>query len=159
LHERLRNSNEELREATRKSDMPLEPVVARAANATAAANRTMEFVNYEFVRRTFRKLFPRLATGGLVVALGVGTFVFQTAQSPPPDQAVNRPIPVRLFLKSNWVDRDRLGSKCSANGVAAVAVGGTLSEPEVVTQEGAGCNATRLTITDDAGVAVPILKP
>jgi hypothetical protein len=160
LHTRLQDTNQAVRTAKLEGQAAPEDAVRHARDATAAANRAMEFINYEFVRRTFRHLFPRLAAGGLIVALGVGTYVFQTAQSPPKDQAVNRPTAVRLYLKPDSDELKQLGKACQANGLPAVAVAGSFSEPEVVTDSsGGGCMPTRLTITQDAGVAVPVVKP
>jgi hypothetical protein len=160
LYERLNAANELLRKET-SAERPLAPTVsARAASVREAASRVADFANYEYVRRTFRGLFPRLVVGGAIVVFGVGVYVFKTGQAAPKPLAVTSPLPVQLSLNPSarsWTSLLRPG--CVLSSVKAVAVGGLLTTPVVVTQQIDGCRAVRLTLRTQDGVAVPIVNP
>jgi hypothetical protein len=157
LHVRLRDISDQLRKASTKPDEPVPAVLgARAASVTAAAARVTDFANYEFVRRIFRALFPRLAAAGALAAIGVGTYAFQTSQAPPQGATVTKPIAVQLHLNPEASDlQSRLGKGCDLTSVPAVAVGGRLTSPEVITTGGDNCAAIRIELDESDGVAVP----
>ena len=160
LYERLNAANELLRKETSAERPPTPAVSARAASVREAASRVVDFVNYEYVRRTFRGLYPRLVVGGVIVVVGVGVYVFKTGQAAPRPLAVTSPLPVQLTLNPSarsW--SSLLGPGCVLSSVKAVAVGGLLTTPEVVTEQIGGCRAVRLTLGAQDGVAVPIVKP
>jgi len=95
-----------------------------------------------------------------VTGLGVGVYVLNTGQAPPKDPAVTKPIAVRLSLENpSAAIRKALGQGCNVSDVPAVAVGGTLDEPQVVTSRAEGCLPTRLDLRDIDGVAVPLVQP
>lgn len=161
LHERLTDLNEQVLKGSKSRGASVSPeLLERAEAVTAAAARVTDFVNYEFVRRTFRSLFPRLAACGAVVALGVGVYVLNTGQAPPKDPSVTKPVAVRLALEQPSDElRDALGEGCDVADIPAVAVGGTLDEPEVVTARAEGCLPVRVDLRETTGIAVPVIRP
>jgi hypothetical protein len=160
LYERLIRSNELFR-VEAAGERPVAPVtLARVGSVRDAAARVVEFANYEYVRRAFRVLFGRLAVGGLVVAVGVAVYVFKTGQAPPKPPAVAAPISVRLSLvpgARRWARI--LGPACPLGSVPAVAVGGALTSPVVVTENADGCRAVQISLRAKDGVAVPVTEP
>lgn len=159
LYERLNAANEVLRRETSAERTLAPSVPARAASVREAAGRVADFANYEYVRRTFRGLFPRLVVGGAIVVIGVGVYVFKTGQAAPKPLAVSTPLPVELSLNPSARDwTSLLGPGCMLSSVKAVAVGGLVITPVIVTQEMDGCRAVRFTLRATDGVAVPIVK-
>jgi hypothetical protein len=122
-----------------------------------AASHVVDFANYEFTRRTFQSLFPRLALLGFLAALSVGTYAVAVNSAPAKAPAVDKPIEVALTLRPQarkW--SNVLGPNCDLQDVRAVAVGGPLNGPEVVFVRTDTCRAARFRVGRRQGVAVPV---
>jgi hypothetical protein len=128
------------------------------AEAQKWARRVLDYINYEYTRRTYRTVVRgSLAAGGSIVAAGIVMFVFEVAQAPPAPPTVSKPIPVTLYLKRT--NRTVIRKLCGQAIVRGVAVGGRLRAPEVAVPASAGCPAARLTVGSKQGVAVPVVTP
>jgi hypothetical protein len=128
------------------------------AEAQKWARRVLDYVNYEYARRTYRMVVKRsLAAGGTIVALGIVAFVFEIAQAPPAPLSVSEPTPVTLYLNST--NKTVMKKLCGQTLVRGVAVAGRLRTPEVAVPASAKCPAARLTVGSKQGVAVPIVSP
>lgn len=131
----------------------------RQSELDRAASRVVDFANYEYTRRTFQRLFPKLALGGFIVAVSVGTYAIAVNSAPPKAPAVDKPIAVTLTLRPGarkW--GDILGPACDIKSVRAVSVAGSLNAPEVVTDQTDTCRAARFRVGRRQGVAVPAIS-
>ena len=115
----------------------------QAAQLTQAADLYMAQAEYSELRRTLTR------AGGTVV-VAVGFFAFAVGHKEVAEPAVTTPFPVSVVLTD-----DSAPAACPPI-LAGVAVGGTATNPQVVTQAaGPQCPPMRLHITDDVGAAIP----
>jgi hypothetical protein len=132
----------------------------RSNRLNHAADLVLAFANDFIVRREFAKLPGTCVRWGSVIALG--TIVMAWALNPPEDSALAQgPMAVDIVL---WESTKRelaasLGTTCvSQPTIRAVIIGGDFHEPEVAISSAGGCIPRRLTITQDRGVAVPLVE-
>jgi hypothetical protein len=122
-----------------------------------AAQNVTAYANYYMVRMASFKLLRR--SQWLIVALIVSVLMFSWATGARPAQ-VTEPFKATIALN----DKGRrhfgklLGSKCVAQEFQAVAVGGTLENPRVITEASGNCPRVRLRMEKDLGIAIPIPK-
>jgi hypothetical protein len=163
LAERLEEANEKVRSAgiegrTQAEKTPDVRLRVAQPELERAASRVLDFANYEYTRRTFKSLFPGLALAGFIAAAGVVTYAVVVSSSPAKAPAITQPIRVLLTLKPGartW--STILGPSCDIGSVAAVAVGGSLNSPEVVSNRTASCRAVRFRVGKRQGVAFPVI--
>jgi len=163
LAKRLRVANETSRAVGKPSLGKASPsergVPTALAELERASSRVLDFANYEYTRRTFQSLFPRLALGGIIAAGGVGVYAIVVGSAPARAPKIERPLPVTLTLNPEARDWNRLlGEDCDISAVKAVAVGGSLVVPEVVTASTQGCRAARFKVGKKQGIAVPVVQ-
>jgi hypothetical protein len=158
----LRKANEVLSQpvgadAPASQQLESELWARRQPELNRAALRVVDFANYEFTRRMFKSLFPKLAFLGFIAAAGVGAYAVAVSSAPPKAPTVDKPIAVTLTLRPGarkW--GNLLGSACDIRSVRAVAVAGSLNAPEVVTDQTDTCRAARFRVGRKQGVAVPV---
>jgi hypothetical protein len=118
------------------------------------------FARAEAAFYRYRQLLRRLlGWAGVIVFAGlIGLVVALHAD--PPSNPVTEPIAVTVRFVDNPAGLTRHGVTPACAGVTAsgVAVGGTLSEPVVIIGGTTRCPAAKVTITDDVGLAVPIVR-
>jgi hypothetical protein len=152
LSRKLSKANEQLR----GEEDPPPTLVDRQGRLEAATLQVLDFANYEHTRRTFQRLFPTLAWLGLLVVIAVGGFTVLIGQKPDEAPEVTEATPVTVsFPDSDSEVARRVGQECDLSAVEAVAVGGTLDAPEIVTVPTGSCSAIRLTVDEDDAVVVP----
>jgi hypothetical protein len=113
LSRHLRQVNEALAESAGSSSETADgdpaALAQRHAALDGAAARVVAFANYEYTRRTFKSLFPRLALLGSIAAASVVAYAIAISSAPPKPSAVDKPIPVELASR-----RARLGRRSRA---------------------------------------------
>ncbi len=118
------------------------------------------YARMEIARKRYSLLLRRL-TGWrgilLFACLGVLLLVASVGAKPVEPPRVTQPYAVEVTLAQDAGALEPSLKACAGNSFAAVAVGGTLSEPDVVTSS-SNCGS-RFTITRDVGVAVPVPQP
>jgi hypothetical protein len=154
-----------------RADPELVPEVERDYRALLAINSTLDYLKklalFQKVDAKFSGAKRRLAGASIVAAACVITFAW-AANPSDDDQArakahENGPTLLDPSLASVSVDprraalkplRTKLGSGCDIGHIAALVVGGSAQEPEVVTLPEHGCSAIRFSVGDDVGIAV-----
>jgi hypothetical protein len=149
-------AQEAMRNDTSEAEEEVDIAYGAADRVRIAAQRVVDFANYEVARLTFQRLYRRMVAAGAIVGFGVVLFAYQTSQASTP--AITSPLQVIVTLNADAAKRLRsqLGPSCDPSRIEAVTVGGDLNEPEVVTKQTANCNAVRFKVSANAGVAVPI---
>lgn len=127
----------------------------RLDNVTAAAARVANAANLITARRRYQHLVRTLPWSGLLLTIGVITFVLTTTPSSPP---VSTPLPVQIqFSKDRTaITEAGLPPHCAGLTLDAVAIGGSLAEPSVVSTSDAQCLLQQQAITPELGIVVPV---
>ncbi len=134
-------------------------------------DRLRKMALFEKVQQSFSDAKRWLAGAGVATAAGVIAFAW-AANPSDADQAAAKtkesgptllePSRVSLSVDNKRQSlaplRERLGSACDLAHVPALVVGGSVATPEVVTLPNSRCNAVRLSIGDEIGVALPTEK-
>lgn len=129
----------------------LEEAAWRLGALEMAAGTLIAFANQRIMERRFDALKWNVRIGGILVAVGVGLFVVAPKVAEPRTLTVNKPTSVTVIANPG----KSFGSDCDTETLEGVAVGGTFTEPIVVTSGTSTCPARRLTVTESTGFAVP----
>lgn len=139
-------------ETVKDSGERLEQAEWRISRLDAAAGQLIAFANQRLIEDKFSNLKRSVQMGGLLVALGVGLFVAAPKFAAPREVAVDKPTSVTILVN----DPTKFGVNCTLQRLSAVAFGGTWEEPVVVTEPAGDCQAKRVKLTPNIGVAVPV---
>lgn len=158
----------ELRDAlvqARKDPAGAPPVGSVAAptleDLEKGVSRLTDFVEMTQCRQRYR----RLAFWILPALLGVAAciFAFSWGIASSEEIKITRPTAVTIILKNASKDdlkKIGLGKGCKVKQLQAVAIGGSIAEPEVVTMaDGGGCRPAKFTMNPDLGLVVPKISP
>jgi hypothetical protein len=123
------------------------------------ANRLAAAANLLDTRRRFRQLRTVIWALGAIPILAVPVFVAATTTAA--DAPISTPLAVRVVFDDTPQVRAaladvKLPETCAGRQVTAVAVGGTLSQPVVVSDGPPECKINRVAIGPDLGVAYPV---
>lgn len=165
LFEQLRESNEYLLRArapgSNTNAAELRAHQERRLVLSDTAARVVDYAEHWVTKRRFQLLMRTMLGGGAVVATGIFLFAMAVSDRQATVPVKTGPVPVRIFFTEagkGWMDGK---AHCRPSVLNGVAVGGTLTKPEVVIPEGAAlgtatCSASRFTLSRDLGVAVPM---
>jgi hypothetical protein len=139
-------------------------VPANAGYTKEAVARTVMSLTrtavYLRVRQVFGQSLAWIFVGALLTAAGAVGFAYF---SNPPDEEKKKSAPtlaapsrvdVRLTAAGEQLFGKALGEGCTQRPVAALVLGGTVKEPDVVTLPTTTCTSQRVVLTRDLGVAV-----
>lgn len=121
------------------------------------ATRLADYALYLDTARRFDNARNAIVVAVIACATGIGLFAWSTSR-PGPSPSPRRAdlVTVRLNSDARESMRAALGTKCDRRAVAAVRVGGTDNDPEVVTIPGLGCRASRFVVSPESGqVTIP----
>lgn len=137
---------------------------AIARSVERDARRVVEFANSWEAMRRFRRLRVVLVIGGVATAAAVAGF--SVALRPPsgkannPDPAaIEAPLRVIVYFPDRPSVVSAIGVNCDKTVLNGAAVGGTLTDPIVVTEQAMNCPAVQFRLGDTGAVAVPVLAP
>jgi hypothetical protein len=125
----------------------------------AVAEAVVAHAAYLRARDTFEGTWWPLLGAGIVGAIGITAFTW--GANPPADSTnspVVEPAPVEVEISLTTAGRealaDTLGGKgCTSGPIAALTIGGTATEPKVVTLPEASCKAAQFVLPSDWGAA------
>lgn len=121
----------------------------------AAVGRVVDFADLWRTKERFEILLKRLFICGAATAIGVFTFALAVNRQEAERATVARPTAVTVFLTPAGAQQIAKDLKCNQTTLQGVAVGGELTQPDVVIPRQGPCRAGRLGVTKDLGVAVP----
>ncbi|MGY1684955.1 hypothetical protein ACI8AK_05130 [Geodermatophilus sp. SYSU D00867] len=142
----------------RYTDANENELTARVTAAEETAQRIAVAANLLETRRRFAHLRTVILAVGAVPILAIPVFI--AATTPPPETPIRAPIAVRVVFFDTpeakaELSEAKLPPGCAGRQVRAIAVGGTLAEPVVVSDSLTACNINRVKIGVDIGVAYP----
>jgi hypothetical protein len=136
-----------------------EQLEAQVADYRERAERLVDAAQLYLAQRAFRRLIQTLWTGGILVLVGVVTFVLVTANTPA--ALVTSPTQVEVLISAHASHADLLAAglaqHCAGRTLTGVAVGGSYAEPLVVTNPAPSCPARQFKVTKALGLAIPAL--
>ena len=111
------------------------------------------FANQRLLEKRFRKLLTAILYGGIMVAVGAGSFAVAPQLGKPQPLSITQPTQVTVTVASIGMD-----GLCPRGTVLhGVAIGGTWQDPIVVTEATGRCPAQQLTVDHGQAVVVPVL--
>lgn len=116
-----------------------------------AAQRLISFSNQRVAEASFKQLKSRVVQGGALLAVGAALFALASTWSHP--LSITGPTPVVVYPAHG---SKAFGENCSATSLHGVAIGGDWEAPVVTIASYPGCPSTRLTVTRDIGIVVPV---
>jgi hypothetical protein len=121
------------------------------ARLQIAARTVVEFANYDTARRNFRIMTSILLVAGFFAVAGVADYAYWSSR---PARQIDKPTPVIVSLPRGSSQGRSLGINCNTAHVSAVAVGGTIRRPTIVTVPANSCNARRFRVPSGS-VVIP----
>ncbi|MEU6889521.1 hypothetical protein ABZ918_30805 [Streptomyces viridosporus] len=150
LREKLSAAREDL------SNNPSDGLREQVLQYEQAAQACLQQANAWWSRQLYERLITLLKWSSTVIAVCI--LVFLWASRPPEEPAkVSKPFPVTVYLQGSTaaITAAKLDAACVRQVLSGWAVDGKINEPEVVTQPRGACPASRFTVSDELGVAVP----
>lgn len=125
----------------------------------AMISQVVEWASFLESRRRFRRAWRGMIAAALLAAAAISVFAY--ASSPPEDEEAPGPVvapapqEVSVALTSDGREAlvEPLGPRCVEGPVAALTIGGTESEPVLVTLPSGECEVVRFVLSSDLGVA------
>jgi hypothetical protein len=125
-----------------------------ALQVQASAERLETAAQLTEAEMRFQRLANQLWFGGIVFAAAVLAFSWLVSTNPT-SASVTQPTPVLIYVQA--AAKAGLSRDCHAKTLQGVAIGGTFTQPSVVTEPAPGCPST-LIKTDTGVVIVPVVK-
>jgi hypothetical protein len=116
-----------------------------------AAQRLISFSNQRVAEASFRQLKARVIQGGALLAVGAALFAVASTWAHP--LTVTKPTQVVVYPAHGT---RVFGKNCPTTSLHGVAIGGDWQAPVVTIPSYPGCASTRLTITRNIGIVVPM---
>lgn len=138
-YQKFRGSAEEDREALR----------SRLREVAAFARAQAAFYRYGQLRRRL------LGWAGICVFAGLVTLVLSCHAAAGSPVTTPTSVAVTFVADGQRLQRSGLAAACAGRTVQGVAVGGLLSEPEVILNGTPGCPQVKVTVTEEIGTALP----
>jgi hypothetical protein len=115
------------------------------------------FARAEAAFYRYRELQRRLL-GWAGAMVFVGLIALVLACHAPTGSPVTKPTPVEVRFGPNGriLEGQGVASACAGLTTVGVAVGGSLSEPEVIIRETGECPRAKITVNDKVGLALPL---
>ncbi|WP_369218167.1 hypothetical protein [Streptomyces flavofungini] len=122
-----------------------------------AAQACLQQANAWQSRQLYEKLITLLKRSSTVIAVCILIFLWA---SRPPEQPpkVTKPFPVTIYVQGSKaaITAAKLDAACARQELKGWAVNGDINAPEVVTEPKGACPASRFTVSEELGIAVPI---
>ncbi|MFB8760693.1 hypothetical protein [Streptomyces nigra] len=112
---------------------------------------------FYYVQRKYKTLKVAMVVGVVVITLAIFGFTWATRSS---GVSINSPIEERFYVSKNLTALKEAGidQRCAGRTLSAVAVGGTIETPRIMTRAEPGCPGVTVDVTDSLGRAVPADK-
>jgi hypothetical protein len=123
---------------------------------TLITERVVTAANLAQARRRYRRLVQALPFLGALPVVAIPVFAWATTVEPEPRVSAPTPVRVQFAAEPALLQRAGLPAGCAGREVDAIAVGGSLLQPIVVSTGDPWCVLHRVRITSALGTAVPL---
>jgi len=113
--------------------------------------------NLAETRRRYRRLVRTLPIIGVLPVIGVPVFIWATTVQPEPAITTPTAIHITFVQDRSVIQQAGLPQDCAGRDINAIAVGGTLPRPIIVSTSDPRCILNQVRLTPALGTAVPAL--
>jgi hypothetical protein len=131
----------------------------RLEEATAISAGIVIAANLAETRQRYRRLVRALSSIGVLPLIAVPVFAWATTVEPEPAITTPTAIRIQFVPERSVIQQAGVPDGCAGRNVNAVAIGGSLLRPIVVTTNDPRCILNHVRITPSLGTAVPTLPP
>ncbi|MGH3686201.1 MAG: hypothetical protein ACRDRU_10345 [Pseudonocardiaceae bacterium] len=141
------------------NDQDVDRLRRRLEEATSISEGIAATANLVETRRRYRRLVRVMRISGIFVVVAVPVFAWATTVQPEP--AVTTPIAIHLTFAHDRsvIQQAGLPPDCANRDVNAIAIGGSLLQPILVSTSDPHCILNQVRVTPALGTAVPALPP
>jgi hypothetical protein len=115
--------------------------------------------NLAATRRRYRRLVRALPILGILPVIALPLFIWATTVQPEPAITTPTAIHIKFTPDRAALQHAGLAQSCADRDINAIAVGGTLPRPIVVSTNDPRCTLNQIRITPALGTAIPALPP
>lgn len=130
----------------------------RLEEATGISAGIAIAANLAETRRRYRRLVRALPSIGVLPVIAVPVFAWATTVEPEPAITTPTAIRIQFVPDRSVIQQAGLPEGCAGREVNAIAIGGSLPRPIVVTTTDPSCILNHVRITPSLGTAVPTLS-
>lgn len=131
----------------------------RLDEATSISEGITTAANLAETRRRYRQLVRALPIIGVLPVIAVPVFAWATTVKPEPAITTPTAVHIKFAQDRSVIQQAGLPQSCASRDVNAIAVGGSLLQPIVVSTNDPYCLLNQVRITPTLGTAVPTLPP
>jgi hypothetical protein len=131
----------------------------RLEEAASISEGIATAANLVATRRRYRRLVHTLPVLGILPVIAVPLFIWATTVQPEPAITTPTAIHIKFTPDRAALQHAGLGPNCADRDINAIAVGGTLPRPIVVSTSDPRCTLNQIRITPALGTAIPALPP
>jgi hypothetical protein len=139
------------------NDQDVERLRRRLEAATNISEGIATAANLIETRRRYRKLVRALPLSAVLVIIAIPAFTWATTVEPEPAITMPTAIHIKFVPNRSVIQHAGLPQDCTGRDVNAIAVGGSLSQPIVVSTSDPHCILNQLRVSPSLGTAVPAL--
>jgi hypothetical protein len=141
------------------NDQDVERLRRRLEEATSISEGIAAAANLAETRQRYRRLVRALRINGALIVLAVPVFAWATTVQPEPAITTPTAIQIKFVQDRSVIQQAGLPQDCANRDVSAIAIGGSLSQPIVVSTNDPRCLLNQVQVTPSLGTAVPALPP
>lgn len=141
------------------NDQDVDRLRRRLEEATSISESIAATANLVETRRRYRRLVRVMRISGVLVVTAVPVFAWATTVQPEP--AITTPIAIHIKFAQDRsvIQQAGLPPDCANRDVNAIAIGGSLLQPILVSTSDPRCILNQVRVTPSLGTAVPALPP
>ena len=151
--------NDTARDYSVTNNDDVERLRRRLAEATGISEGIATAANLAETRRRYRRLVRTLPIIGVLPVIAVPVFIWATTVQPEPAITTPTAIHIKFVQDRSVIQHAGLPQDCAGRDINAIAVGGTLPRPIIVSTSDPRCILNQIRLTPALGTAVPALPP
>jgi hypothetical protein len=141
------------------NDQDVDRLRRRLEEATSISENIAAAANLTETRRRYRRLVRVMRISGALVVIAVPVFAWATTVQPEPGLTTPTAIHIKFVQDRSVIQQASLPQDCANRDVNAIAIGGSLLRPIVVSTSDPRCILNHVRVTPSLGTAVPTLPP
>jgi hypothetical protein len=129
----------------------------RLQEATGISEGITTAANLAETRRRYQQLVQALPIIGALPIIAVPVFIWATTVQPEPAITTPTAIHIKFVRDRSTIQQAGLPQDCAGRDINAIAVGGTLPQPIIVSTSDPHCVLNQVRVTPTLGTAVPAI--